>query len=105
MWTQATWMVVGAAAMLFTFISLFGRRTNVIALFVGSSAAFLLWLVWAINAFAVESITNAGVGVVHNYPALGYVGYVFALLMVADLFMAILQAAGIDLGGFVSNAT
>lgn len=105
MWEQSTWWLVGAAAMVFSFVSILGRRRNVVALFVGSAAATVIWMLWAVNAFAVEVVTNSGTAVVYNYPALGYFGYLFAAIMALDLLMAIFQALGMNVTNPFANAT
>lgn len=105
MWEQSTWWLVGAAALSLSFVSVLGRRGNVIALFAGSAAAVIAWLLWAINAFAVEVVTNDGTAVVYNYPALGYLGYLFAAIMALDLLLAIFQALGIETPNPFANAT
>jgi len=90
-WEQTTWHLVGGAALLFTMLSFVGLRDAAASLVIGDVVAVLLWVLWAINAFAVEQVTNTGATITHNYPSLGYLGLVFAIIMVLDLFLAVFE--------------
>jgi len=90
-WEQTTWHLVGGAALLFTMLSIVGLRDAASSLVIGDVVAVLLWVLWAINAFAVNQVTNTGTTITHNYPSLGYIGMVFAIIMVLDLFLAVFE--------------
>lgn len=87
---QGTWWFVGILALLCSAASIQGRQTNPVVLFVGSAMAAFLWAVWAINAWAVVEISS-GVEFTHSNPALGYLGFAAAFVMVLDLFWAVLS--------------
>lgn len=91
-WEQTTWWLVGAAALAFTAMSLVGLRTSIVGLFVADASAIILWIIWAINAFAVKQVTNSGVEIIHNYPSLGYAGVAMAFVVGLDLAMTVLEA-------------
>lgn len=91
-WEQTAWFAVGAVALAFSGVSLLGLRDNIVALFVADAAAVFLWVIWAIQAFAVEQVTETGTTIMHNYPSLGYLALAFAVVMVLDLFVSVFEA-------------
>lgn len=99
MWEQTTWWLVGGVALAFTGISLLGLRENIVALYVADAVAVWLWVLWAIQAFAVEHITQSGVVIENNYPSLGYLALVFAVLMMLDLFLSVFEAMASEFTG------
>lgn len=92
MWGLATWWLVGAVALAFTAVSLLGLRDRIVALYVADAASVMLWVLWAVQAFAVELTTETGSTVVQQYPSLGYLGLAFAVVMVLDLFVSVFEA-------------
>lgn len=98
-WQQSTWWIIGGASLAFTAVSLLRFRQTIVALFVADAAAVLLWILWAIQSFAVEQTTEAGITVTHNYPALGYLGIAFAFLMALDLFLSVFEAMAAEFRG------
>lgn len=102
-WEQTTWWLVGAAALAFTGVSLLGFREQIVALFVADAAAVLLWILWSINAFNIEEMTETGTTVAHSYPSLGYLALAFAVLMMLDLFLSVFEAMGREFMGDSNN--
>lgn len=98
-WEQTTWFLVGAVALAFTAVSLLRLRGNIVALYVADASAVLLWIVWAIQAFAVEQVTMDGTTITHNYPSLGYLALAFAVLMTLDLFASVFDAMASEFRG------
>lgn len=91
-WEQTTWWLIGAAALAFTTLSILRLRENIVALFIADAVAILLWVLWGIQAFAIEQVTQTGTTVTHNYPELGYLALVFAVVMMLDLFLTVMEA-------------
>lgn len=60
----------------------------------GEGLAVILWLVWALNAFAVVQIDQSGTRHLLSNPALGYIGVLVGLALLGDLLAVILGLLG-----------
>lgn len=95
--TQAVWIALGATGLLATFASMHARFRGQPEVQLASIAlAAAIWPVFSINAFSVAVVTDTGTTIVTENPALGYLGGLFALLVILDLFFAVMGMASME---------
>lgn len=88
-----TWYLVGAAALLLSFVSIGVRGSTysqkTVVQIVSSVAAIYLWVIFAVNGFSIQHIEGAVVYRESN-PGLAYFGFLWVGVMLLDLFVGVM---------------
>lgn len=89
---QTLWITIGLVALAMTTGVVWGGRRQQItseAGLVGGIAAVALWVVFALNAYNVEVVTNTGTVLTYEYKSLAVLGVAGALIAL----LAFIEAA------------